>query len=178
MLVIPRHPKHCSRVRICGFTMIELLITMALVAILAAIAFPSYREFNVRMKVSDTTNELVHAMHLARAEAAKRGVDVVVQANGSWTSGWQVIAGGDVILDRGALGDGYTVTAKSTGGGADDEIAFQPMGSLLDATLFDFNVCRPDGDSDDAQSRRITVQGSGTVASRRDVTGSPAPSCP
>ena len=82
------------RVMARGFTMVELMVTVAIVAILAVIALPSYREFNIRMTVSNTTNELVGALNLARSEAVKRGRRVAVIANGgNWTSGWQVVAG-------------------------------------------------------------------------------------
>ena len=84
--------------------MIELLITIAVVAIAAAIALPSFREFNIRMAVTSTTNDLVHAVTLARAEAAKRGTNVTVSATGSWTNGWTVETGGEIILQHAALG--------------------------------------------------------------------------
>ncbi len=157
--------------------MIELLITIAVVAIAAAIALPSFREFNIRMAVTSTTNDLVHAVTLARAEAAKRGTNVTVSATGSWTNGWTVETGGEIILQHAALGPAYSIQSKSTGGGSDTVLTFQPTGNLLAATTFDFNVCRPTSDANSAQSRRVTVQGSGTVSSRRSVVGSPAGSC-
>lgn len=76
-----------------GFTLVELLVTISIVAILAALAFPSYREFSVRMAVSDNTNSLVAALNAARSEAVKRGRAAAVIANGgNWNNGWQVVA--------------------------------------------------------------------------------------
>lgn len=160
-----------------GFTIIELLITIAVIAIAMAMAFPSFREFNVRMAVTSTTNDLVHAINIARAEAAKRGSNVTITADGSWTNGWSVLSGTETIMQHAALAPSYTIQAKSSGGGSDTEITFLPTGNLLTATSFDLNVCRPTTDANAAQSRRVTIQGSGTVSSRRSVSGSPAGGC-
>ncbi|MCC6596766.1 MAG: GspH/FimT family pseudopilin, partial [Rhodanobacteraceae bacterium] len=79
-------------VRTRGFTMIELMITVALVAVLAAIAFPSFREFSARMAVTENTNNLIGALNTARTEAVKRGRPAAVIANGGdWSQGWQVV---------------------------------------------------------------------------------------
>jgi type IV fimbrial biogenesis protein FimT len=77
-----------------GFTMFELVITIAIVAILVGIALPNYREFSIGMTVNDNTNDLVGALNLARSEAVKRGRRVALIANdGNWNNGWQVVVG-------------------------------------------------------------------------------------
>ena len=83
-----------SRRETAGFTIFELMIAVAIVAILAAMAFPSYREFTQRMNVSNNTNQLVGALNTARSEAVKRGRQVAVIANGGdWSTGWEIVAG-------------------------------------------------------------------------------------
>lgn len=75
-----------------GFTLVELLVTISIVAILAALAFPSYREFSIRMAVTDNANNLIGALNVARSEAVKRGRAAAVIANGgNWNDGWQVV---------------------------------------------------------------------------------------
>jgi len=168
-------PKQLARVP--GFTLVELIITIAVVAILAAIALPSFREFNIRMQVTQLTNDLVHDLNMARAEAVKRGTNVVVEANTAWADGWAVKAGADEISKHSAIDLQYNIQSKSTGGGVDDVITFLPTGSLQLASTFDFNICRPTAQADATQSRRITVLGSGVISSRRDISGSPAGGC-
>lgn len=178
-----------------GFSLIELFVAMAVVAILLAAALPSFRDLGMRMNVSSTTNDLVGALNTARAEAAKRGTWVAVIANSNtndWSSGWRVEAdvgappnppdhvfsgaAPDVVIQRyGALPPNYAVHTLVTGGN-DAQIVFGPAGQLLlPTTEADLNICRPDGQA--ANSRRIIVGGSGEITSQRDTSTSPAPAC-
>lgn len=168
--------------------MVELLITVAIAAILAAIALPSFREFIIRMNVTTLTNDLVGALNTAKVEAVKRGLPVAVISNSDgsdWTAGWKIRADTardgsftTTLAEHGAVKATYSVFAKATGlGGNDSRATFGPVGTLQSGTAFDFSVCRPAVSANITESRRITVGGGGTVSSRRDVTGSPAGTC-
>lgn len=174
-----------------GFTLVELMITVAVVAALALIALPSYREVNRRTTVTEIGNSLVTAMNLARAEAVKRGVRtaVVATAGGNnWSTGWTVRADGnannaftdavdDTLQSRAAIANttNYKVTSRGTGAGASDgQIVFGIDGTLALGTSFDFNVCRI---SEATNSTHIVVNGAGMVTSYRSTAGSPAPGC-
>lgn len=61
-----------------GFTLVELMITIAVAAILLAIAIPGFRDLILRNELTTATNDWVAAVNLARSEAVRRGVPVVV----------------------------------------------------------------------------------------------------
>lgn len=82
-----------------GFTLIELMVTLAIVAILAMIALPSFRDTLRRSHVSAASNALLASFNYARAEAITRGQLVTLCASASatscssgtaWQGGWMV----------------------------------------------------------------------------------------
>jgi len=77
-----------------GFTLIELLITISIVAILLGVGLPSFVNFIDNNRVTSQANDLVYSFHMARSEAVKRGseVRVVSIAGSDWDGGWRVIA--------------------------------------------------------------------------------------
>jgi type IV fimbrial biogenesis protein FimT len=90
-----------------GFTLVELLVVLAVGAILLAIAVPGYAHFMNYNRLVAVTNDLVSSLQLARSEAIKRGKRVTVcksgsvgaatpacDATASWQQGWLVFVDG------------------------------------------------------------------------------------
>lgn len=170
--------------RAAGFGLVELIVTIAIAAILAAIALPSFRELMIRMNTTGITNDLVGALNTARVEAVKRGIPVAVVNRGTWTDGWEIKADtardgsyATVIMQHDAVPNTYSVVGAAGSGGDDSMAAFGPGGTLQVGARFDFSICRPAASADATQSRWIFVRGSGEVSAQRDVTSSPAGTC-
>jgi len=60
------------------FTLIEVLITIALIAVFAAIAVPSYRALTANSQISSAVNDFANTLGAARAAAVARGETVIV----------------------------------------------------------------------------------------------------
>ena len=89
--------KHSMRTRVhqIGLTLIELLVAMAVFAVLVAIAAPNFTNIASGNRLADETNSLIGAMNFARSEAITRNTQVRVQAAAAggpplWENGWTV----------------------------------------------------------------------------------------
>lgn len=74
-----------------GFTFIELLVTIAIVAILTAVAAPSFNPIIQRWRVRGVAEDLQATLYYARSEAIKRSGNISISAeSGDWNNGWKV----------------------------------------------------------------------------------------
>lgn len=66
-----------------GFTLIELMIVVALMVIIATLAVPSFQGLIESNRLKSTTNNVLGILNYARSEAVRRGEPVGVQAGGA-----------------------------------------------------------------------------------------------
>ena len=84
--------------RTAGFTLIELMVTVAIVALLLTIGLPSFQSSLRSNRLATTTNELMASLALARSEAIRSpggawictSTDGVTCNGDSWNDGWMV----------------------------------------------------------------------------------------
>jgi len=152
-----------------GFTLVELMVVVAVVVVLLASAGPAMSSFATANQIAAAKSTFAGALALARSEAAKRGTSVIVQARGSAPSGNEFGAGWDVVVDTNGNGsvDTSDLTVRSfdalpsgvkLSGAA--TIVYRATGYLATATDKTYTVCRASGSHDGFQ---VTVTASGVT---------------
>ena len=139
-----------------GFTLIEMLTALSVLAVTLAIAAPSLGAFIRSSRIRSAQSELVASLMLARSEAARRGVPVTLRARdtaeaGGLARGWRVWAdlngngvvdGGESVLREVAdLGMAVVVTPAST-----LAVTYSPRGFLEPLAAVNLIVCGRAGD--------------------------------
>lgn len=110
-----------------GFTLVELLVTIAIGSLLMLVAVPSFVEFRRNALLSDAVSNLMAAHGTARSAALKTGRNTFIRpidTTVGWTSGWLVFTDSDwnnafdagtdpVLLRHDALGSEISVASST-----------------------------------------------------------------
>lgn len=165
-----------------GFTLIELMVTITIGVILTSLGVPMMRNIVERNAVSNNINSFVGAVNLARSEAIKRGIPVVVcrsdnaetsasptcaSSGSEWKSGWIVFADRDANSQMSYATNKSDVLLRVQGAISDTsgiqqnafrKLVFRPTGLMSSgASQFTFNS--QSGTSE--QQRRVCITMSG-----------------
>ncbi len=93
-----------------GFTLLELLVTLGIVAIFLSLAVPNVSFLLNKYRLHGAAHDLLNDVQLARSEAVKRGVRVTLNNHdGNWDTGWSTFIDAD---EDGTFDTGETVLAE------------------------------------------------------------------
>ena len=181
--------------KLTGFTLVELLVTITVVAVLATLGLPAFNGFIQNNRTISTSNSFLKALTVARSEAAKRNrpVTICTSADGQnclvgaaatqWENGWLVFAdtdndgivdvNEDVVLANPGLAANFTLRDATPGSVFGSNFTFGPTGETgITIPPGDvFRLCRPDGDI--TTSRNIVLNNVGRARIVEGVTACP-----
>lgn len=163
-----------------GFTLVEMIVVMAIFGIIAAIAAPSFRDYALRRSIEVQVSDLASALRLARSESIKRGKEVSLcpTANPNaakpgcartardWATGYLVFVGSvnrddQYLRIQQAYGSGGAIEANGTGA-----IRFRGNGTLRTGGARQFTF-RPALDKKDKSyeqlSRTVCLSSNGVL---------------
>lgn len=137
-----------------GVGLLELLVTIVVLAILANLAIPNFWSFIQSNRVTGETNSLVTAINYARSEAVKRGETVSICASDGtsgcgedWSNGWLVYlnpdgsgspGAGDVLREWEAVASTLSLTTETGGALVQSRLDFDDLGAVLVQNLDGF----------------------------------------
>ena len=147
-----------------GFTLVELLISVAVVGVLTLLALPSFNQWIANTKIRSTTESVLAGFQLARAEAVRlnRGVRMTLNADTSWTVA--EVLSGTVIQTRPANEGTDSNTTMTITPGTATTVDFNGLGRVTNLTP----ITQVDLDSTaipaaSTKELRITINTGGTA---------------
>lgn len=183
--------------RIAGFTLIELMVTLAIAAILATVAAPMLSRFLARSQMNAVANDLTGAIQMARMEAVSRNTCVSVCRRatsgaaqcagdeGSWSSGWLVYEnascdGSVTTADpqpgttlRAREGGPASISLNTSDGKAPAMVGFTPRGVVIGGPSHSMTMWLSDSRfSDGSLDRSVLLSSSGRVRTLAGLEGS------
>jgi len=167
-----------------GFTFLELIITIAVGAILLAVAVPSFQSLLTNNRLTATTNTLVYSLQTARSEAIKRATpagvctsnspldpDATCSAGSGYVGGWIAYvdensngsrdAGEEIVMAVEDRGGAFSITTPTQ---FENQVYFDESGSSTNTVGVplsgEFNVAYGQG----SEQRTVRVLATGRIS--------------
>lgn len=171
-----------------GFTLIELMVTIAIAAVLLMIGVPSFVAFQRNSELTSAANSFVAALGAARGEAMKRGLQAVIapRANNDWATGWIVFVdadydqqfnGSDILIQQqAALPSYFSATGQGTAQGSPAYIMFnasgytQTSGSVFQSATLKIERNDISGTAKTQQTRIVVIAKTGRARACQPAT--------
>lgn len=154
-----------------GFTIIELMIAIAVLAVMAAVALPALQPLILNNRISSATNMLLGVTQFARSEAVKQRRQITIcpstdmttcTADTAWHQGIVVLEGNNVLRTVSPASTGVQILSAAT------QLNYQPNGRINGADPM-FSV--QDDRGVNASSRVVCINLIGQVHSARGDDG-------
>lgn len=137
-----------------GFSLIELMVVVTMVAIMLGIGIPSFKSFTSSQRVKGAAVDFATALLQARSEAIKRNSAVTIAQHASgWTYGWTVTVGATTLATQEAL---TSMTVGTTPSGT-SSVVYSGNGRITAASTLRFQF----GSDDTTSVRCVSVSTSG-----------------
>lgn len=163
-----------------GFTLVELMVTLAILSVLLSIAVPNFNQMVASERVRSANSDLFSALLFARSEAIKRNhtVDIVPSASG-WNGGWTVqLDSSNVLQTQNALNSSVVVVQKDDGGNVRATAAnVRFNGNGRPAPSNDDLFVFYSGTVSAVTARCTSLTLTGLPETQRDTDGNPANGC-
>ena len=135
-MVTPPNSMRQNRYAPAGFTLIELMVSIAIVAIIATLAVPGFTEFSASQRVKAAASSLFISILHARSEAITRDIIVTLAPiSGDWANGWTIQnpAFPDLNLERHDQNSNVVISGPSS-------LRYRSSGRLADTSVSDFSI--------------------------------------
>ena len=154
-----------------GFTIIEIMVVVAIVAIFAALGVPAMSEMIVASRVRGASSDFYAALVAARSEAIKRRTSATVEPSATyWKTGWKVKVGSNVFQTVDALPDTISVLPSA----AATTITYSMNGRVsAGAQTVVFYVASVNA----IKARCVTIEANGMPRVRMDSNGDASDGC-
>lgn len=169
-----------------GYTLVELVVTLAVGALLLTLAIPTFTSVVLDSRLTAAVNRFVHGMYVARQAALESGMDITLCRSpggrqcttaGRWDTGFIIFANRDgddpprvdpgepILQVEGALAGPLILANRSA-------FVFRPWGRSVNGT---FTVCDRRGDT---RARAVVVSYTGRPRATSAAKADGAQKCP